>query len=164
MPKSLKSHFALLLVKPDGTEFEKDIRDYLQKQDFLLVYPTPVRRRLNYEEAEQIYIGFTKNLNWNSKVYLSYLTSMDSIVMLLEYPHKKAQTSLKELVGDMNPEEANKRTLRHMLKEKIRNRFGTLEIDGSYLNGVHAADTAERAAEEAIILLGEKDARIFVTE
>jgi nucleoside diphosphate kinase len=164
MPR-LKSQFAMLIIKPEGLDFEGRIKDYLIDRSF------EVYRRysivLPEEKLREVYQNVTDPTWTGLDRYVAYMISIPTVTLFLVYENctPDAQAVLKSFIGHKNPTKAPLDSLRGTLRGLMEKKFGNLYVENGdfWLNGVHAAKDSREAGIEAAVLFGD-DIRDFLTD
>lgn len=129
------------MLKPDALKegLGSIIRHQLLEAGF-----TIVKERLVFATREQLdehYAHLVDKPFYES--ICAYMQSGPCYAMLLEAPD--AVTMLRSLVGDTNPEKADKRS--------IRGRYGRVGEHGTIYNVIHASDSEDAVTREEAIWL-----------
>ena len=129
------------MLKPDAI---KEGLGSIIRHQLLEVGFTIVKERLVFATREQLdehYAHLVDKPFYES--VCAYMQSGPCYAMLLEAPD--AVTKLRSLVGDTNPEKAD--------KTSIRGRYGRVGANGTIYNVIHASDSEDAVTREEAIWL-----------
>ncbi|MGC8533765.1 MAG: nucleoside-diphosphate kinase [Candidatus Parvarchaeum sp.] len=128
-----KLDYSYLVVKPDIYHKSEEISKYLISKDYRILEEIRIQK-LDRTDVSLLYANMINSDKFEALV--EYLTSGPITIYKVSHKNYDTISKLKSLKGNMDPEKADKDTLRYI--------FADRKIwDGIYLDGIHTTDSKD---------------------
>lgn len=128
--KEVKMEYSLVILKPDCLQrhLSEEVIRILKNNGFEIVFMK--QQKLNKDDIEYIYAE-CRSEKWFTS-FVEFMTSSDSLILVVKHKEGSAISRLNKLVGPTDPRKAGPSTIRYMGENIQRNLIHSTKDEKSF--------------------------------